>query len=410
MDDVLYAGIDTHSKVHALCLINRFEEVVFEGEFAANRTGYRDLERVLGGPELCRRVAIEGCTGYGRGLADCLKKAGYEVREALSAVKRPFSPDGKSDSIDAFNAALKASRNTANPSKDNEGAAQALSYLTISRDAAVKEATACANAVLGCLRSAPEEVRERYERDTATNTVQAVLRARVTKGPYVGVMVALASLARRWKLAVVEADALKAEMDAILKRSYRRLLTLKGVSTITAAAIVASVGDDPKRFKSEAAFAKAAGTCPIPASTAGSGRYRLNRGGDRCLNRAIHQIVIVRLANDKRTKDYMARSLSRGKTRRETIRNLKRYVTRELFKALLSEEPVKRDFSYRMRRRQAGLTVTEVAKRLGTNKARVSRFERELLIDVNLEAHYDKLLDELCSESLKITDSRGLQI
>ena len=75
MDDVVYAGVDTHAKTHALCVITRREEVVFEGRFSADETGYVELERALEGPERCACVAIEGCTGYGRGLADHLKAA-----------------------------------------------------------------------------------------------------------------------------------------------------------------------------------------------------------------------------------------------------------------------------------------------------------------------------------------------
>ena len=170
MDDVVYAGVDTHAKTHALCVITRREEVVFEGRFSADETGYVELERALEGPERCACVAIEGCTGYGRGLADHLKAAGYEVREALGTEKRALSPRGKSDEIDAFNAAVKAARGKTVPAKDSEGDAEALSALTIARDSAVKEATACANEILSCVRAAPEPVRERFERKTAAKT------------------------------------------------------------------------------------------------------------------------------------------------------------------------------------------------------------------------------------------------
>ena len=168
-------------------------------------------------------------TGYGRGLADHLKGAGYEVREALGTERRALSPDGKSDEIDAYNAAVKAARNRANPAKADEGDAEALCALTIARDSAVKEATACANEILSCLRSAPESVRERYERKTAGKTAEALSRARLAQGPHRHLLMALISLARRWKTATSEAAAIKAEMDAILKRSYRRLLHFSAV-------------------------------------------------------------------------------------------------------------------------------------------------------------------------------------
>ena len=414
MDDVVYAGVDTHAKTHALCVITGREEVVFEGRFSADGTGYGELERILGGPRRCACVAIEGCTGYGRGLADHLKALGYEVREALGTQRRALAPDGKSDEIDAFYAAVKAARGRANPAKENEGDAQALSALTIARDSAVNEATACANEILACLRTAPNSVRERYEKETAKKTAEALCRARLTQGPYRQLLMALISLARRWKTATACAAALKSEMNAILKRGHRRLLALKGVSTITAAAIVAATGANPKRFKSEAAFAKSAGTSPIPASTANSGRHRLNRGGNRRLNAAIHHIVIVRLFCDERTKDYMARARARGKTRREAIRNLKRYVAREVFHALCSEEPELPSADLRARRKQAGLTIVSVAKSLGSNQAKISRLERGLAFDAELENRYVRLLDETSCDVVEkypfSSKERGLQI
>ena len=352
MDDVVYAGVDTHAKTHALCVITCREEVIFEGRFCANETGYVELEHALGGPDRCACVAIEGCTGYGRGLADHLKASGYEVREALCA-------------------------------------------LTIARDSAVKEATACANEILSCLRSAPEPVRARYEKKTAGKTAEALSRARLAQGRHSRLMLALISMAKRWKLATSEAAAIEAEMDAVLKRGHRRLLRLKGVSAVTAATIVAATGANPKRFKSEAAFAKSAGVSPIPASTANSGRHRLNRGGDRRLNAAIHRIVIVRLSCDERTQAYMARARARGKTSREAVRSLKRYVAREVFHALCAEEPKPPSVSLRDRRKQAGLSIVSVAKSLGVDMAKISRLERELTFDSELEKRYVRLLDEL---------------
>lgn len=397
----MYAGVDTHAKTHALCVITRREEVVFEGRFSADRVGYVELEHALGGPKRVACVAIEGCTGYGRGLADHLKKTGYEVREALGVERRTLAPNGKSDEIDALNAAVKAARGRANPAKEDEGDVQALSALTIARDSAVKEATACANEILSCLRSAPEPVRERYERKTATKTAEALSHARLTKGPYKHLLMALISLAGRYKTATSQASALEAEMEAILKRSYRRLLTLKGVSTVTAATIVVSAGANPKRFKNDAAFSRCAGTSPIPASTANSGRHRLNQGGNRRLNAAIHRIVIVRLSCDERSQDYMARARARGKTRREAIRSLKRYVAREVFHALCSEEPELPSASLRDRRKRAGLTILAVANSLGANQARISRLERGLTFDSELEKRYVQLLDEMAFDAVE---------
>ena len=93
-----------------------------------------------------------------------------------------------------------------------------------------------------------------------------------------------------------------------------------------------TAGDNPHRMRSEAAFAALCGSIPIPASRGKTNRHRLNRGGDRNANAALWRIVIVRLACDQRTKNYLARCQAEGKTKIEAIRCLKRYVAREIFR------------------------------------------------------------------------------
>lgn len=100
------------------------------------------------------------------------------------------------------------------------------------------------------------------------------------------------------------------------------------------AAVVIVAWSHPGRVRSEAAFAALAGTCPIPASSGNTTRYRLNRGGDRRLNCAIHTIVMVRMGRDPQTKAYVARRISEGKTKREAMRCVKRYLTRNLYRTL----------------------------------------------------------------------------
>ena len=118
------------------------------------------------------------------------------------------------------------------------------------------------------------------------------------------------------------------------------LLKAHGISTITVAELLVLVGDNPERIKSEAALAKLCGVCPIPASSGKTNRMRLNRGGNRQANAAIYRVAIVRMRDDERTKAYAARRISEGKARREIVRCIKRYIVREVYRALcLSPAP-----------------------------------------------------------------------
>ncbi|MBG9311467.1 IS110 family transposase [Corynebacterium belfantii] len=114
------------------------------------------------------------------------------------------------------------------------------------------------------------------------------------------------------------------------------LLEMPGVGPVTAAQMIISYSH-VCRIKSEAAFAALAGTSPIPASSGNKVRYRLNRGGDRALNNALHTVALVRLRNDDQTRAYMKKRLAEGKTKRETIRLIKRYLARKIYRLLTKE-------------------------------------------------------------------------
>jgi transposase len=109
------------------------------------------------------------------------------------------------------------------------------------------------------------------------------------------------------------------------------LLKAHGIATGTAAEMLLLVGDNPERIRSEAAFAKLCGVCPIPASSGKTIRHRLNRGGNRQANAALYRVVIVRMRGHQPTLDYVRRRTAQGKSKSEIIRCLKRYVARKIF-------------------------------------------------------------------------------
>ncbi|MEZ7241158.1 transposase, partial [Rhodococcus sp. GXMU-t2271] len=171
---------------------------------------------------------------------------------------------------------------------------------------------------------------------TALTTTCAGLRPGpvVPGDPTAAVETALRSLARRILDLTDEERTLHAHLKALVAHTAPDLLDRMGIGVETAAQLLITVGDNPHRIRTEAAFAHLCGAAPIPASSGRTHRHRLHRGGDRQANRALYIIVITRLAHDRRTRDYAARRTAEGKTRREIIRCLKRAVAREVFRLL----------------------------------------------------------------------------
>ena len=166
----------------------------------------------------------------------------------------------------------------------------------------------------------------------------------------------------------------------------------QGAAPSTTAALLAGAGDNPDRIRSEASFAALCGAAPIPASSGRTNRHRLNRGGDRQANWALHQIALVRLSGDPRTKAYAARLTATGKSRKEILRCLKRAIAREAWHLLTHPQPAPRTDDLRRLRHERGLTLTQAAHHLNTHPARISELERGTRPDTTLTAAYRQWL------------------
>jgi transposase len=207
------------------------------------------------------------------------------------------------------------------------------------RRAAVEAATAAQRQLLAMVITAPEPVRVRFRGQTtrATITTAARLRPGASSGDIetVTALTVLHELGRRIRF--LEAEALDHEKAIrTLVRSWRPdLLELTGVGPIVAATVL-TAWSHPGRCRDDAAFAMLAGVAPIPASSGKTVRHRLNRSGDRQLNRALHTVVLSRLQRDEQTRAYADRRRAEGKTDREIKRCLKRYIARELYRRLES--------------------------------------------------------------------------
>lgn len=160
---------------------------------------------------------------------------------------------------------------------------------------------------------------------------------------------------------------------------------LSGVGPHVAAKLLAAAGDNPGRMRSEAAFAKLCGACPIPASSGKTKRHRLNRGGDRRANNALFTIVLVRMRHDPATRAYVARRTAEGKSRKEIMRCLKRFVAREVFAALTSPpSDLPTGHELRQLRLHVGASLAIVCNAVGTTPTRLSNIERGKVHDTRL--------------------------
>jgi transposase len=288
------------------------------------------------GPRLV--FALEGTRSYGVGLARAVTAAGLRVIE----VERPRRAErrrGKSDPIDAHLAVLSALRMRADrlPAPRADGAREALRILLGARAELTTSRTRQVNRLRALLLTGNDTDRALRSGPLTATRLAAITRRRGRADDPVEVRVRRAE-ATRLALAIGAADhALRAnrnELNALVADLAPTLLALPGVGPVSAAQAIVSFSH-PGRCRDDAAFAALAGTAPLPADSGRrTGRHRLNRGGDRALNRAIHTIALTRLRSDERTRAYLTRRRADGKTDREIRRILKRYITREIFRTL----------------------------------------------------------------------------
>jgi transposase len=162
----------------------------------------------------------------------------------------------------------------------------------------------------------------------------AALRLGRITSPTASAKNAMRAIARRWLVLHEEIQADGQELERMVRDKSPDLISSHGISTMTAAEMFILVGDNPERTKSEAALAKICGICPIPASSGKPKRLRLNRGGNRQANAAVYIIAITRMRDHRATKKYVAKRTVQGKSKREIIRCLKRYIVRETYREL----------------------------------------------------------------------------
>lgn len=334
-------GVDTHKHTHtAAVVLSTTGAALEEMTVGTDLDGFGDLVAMADQHSGLRAWSIEGAGGYGAGLARFLAGRGEMVIE-LDRPVRPARRNGaKSDALDAVRAGREAlaREHLAQPRAEGERAALAL--LLTARRSAVDAARVAQQQLQAFVVTAPEMIRARF-RETTKVMLNIATQLRIDarwdleSRTYAGV---LRDVARRCRSLQAEASSHEKAILAVIRSWRPDLLAESGVGPIVAATVLCA-WSHPGRVRHEGAFASLAGVAPIPASSGLTTRYRLNRGGDRQLNRALHVVAITRLRHDPVTQAYADRRRAEGKTDREIKRCLKRYIARQLYRQLEAGRP-----------------------------------------------------------------------
>jgi transposase len=335
-------GVDTHAATHHAAMIDDLGRLLASEEFLATPAGYAQMLSWMRRHGTISSVGVEGCGAYGAGLARHLDRSGVTVIEVPRPDRRLRRNRGKSDPIDAEAAARSVLAGTATVQpKLADGPIEAIRVIRVARLGAVKAKTATTNALKAMVITAPEPLRTQLTGLTTIQLVNTCGRFRPDLSelddPTQATKTAMRSIAIRARHLIDESRALKRQLDDLTRRVAPTTASVFAIGPETAAALLVTIGDNPDRLRSEASFAHLCGVAPIPASSGKTTRHRLHRGGDRSGNRALHLAVIVRLRYCDRTRAYVARRTSEGKTMPEIIRCLKRYLAREIFNAIRAD-------------------------------------------------------------------------
>ena len=341
-------GVDTHKHTHYAAVVDTQGRLLGHGEFPATDRGHEQLLIWIQNHGSIRSIGVESTGSFGATLTRFLTRQGVEVVEVNRPNRLARRMDGKSDRLDSEHIAraVLGETSTAVP-KTKSGIVEVIRTLRVTRTSAVKARTQTFNTLWGIMIGAPSPLRDELVVLTKRSLVNRCLRLRPETNELLtltgasdrmliaGTKTALRDLARRWKALDDEIKTLDRNIEALVRSAAPELLELHGVGAELAGQFLVTAGDNPERIHSEAAFAKLCGVAPQPASSGRTaGCHRLSRSGDRAANSALYIITIVRMRRHQPTRDYVERRTAEGLTKREIIRCLKRYIAREVYKAL----------------------------------------------------------------------------
>ncbi|MFE7855727.1 IS110 family transposase [Streptomyces sp. NPDC057403] len=327
--------MDTHGEVHVAAVVSPLGKILGTESFPATVAGYRRLlmwARKLG---TVRRAGVEGTGTFGAGLSRYLLAQQVEVYEVNRPDRSARRLLGKSDPLDAQAAARAVLSGRARArAKSGDGPVHSARIFKLAKDSAVKARTQAINQLKAVLVIADPALRERL----SSLGNRELFRTCARLGPGDGenavaraTHMTLRMLAERIEQLTGQIDELNQRLTQLVELHAPQLLVPVGIGPDTAVTLLITMGDNPERLNTEASFAALCGVSPIEYSSGRRSTRRLNHGGDRQANAALHRIVFTRLRHDPRTQAYYERRTQEGKTRREIIRCLKRYAAREVF-------------------------------------------------------------------------------
>jgi transposase len=342
-DASITVGVDTHADAHVGVALDQLGQLQGEVLVPNDDSGYRNLLKwaLSFGKPIC--FGIEATGSYGAGLSRFLRSRGLRVVEVNRFSRQHRRRRGKHDAADAEAAArvVLSGEATGEP-KAADGRVEMLRALKVARRSAVKAKTQAANQLHALVMTAPERLRADLRRLAVKRLAEKASRFRCEAepaDPTAATKFALRSVARRYLGLSEEIANLEEQIERLVRETSPSLVALEGVGSDTAATLLIVAGDNPDRLRSEAAFAHLCGAAPIPASSGKVVRHRLNPHGNREANRALYVVALNRMRRDLRTQAYVAKRTAEGKSKREIMRCLKRYIAREVYRQLLVSRP-----------------------------------------------------------------------
>jgi transposase len=331
-------GVDSHKSSLAVAVLDDLGRPVGAREFGNDPEEHEKLRRWITDQGSDRVIGVEGSGNYGAGLTRHLLKNGEDVREVpafLSHRERKRSPSrGKSDTEDAIAIARVVARGEGLSSPQRTDAFQDLKLLSDHRDQLVRSRTQLINRThKNLVVSHPGYEKRIPKLNSKKNLITTVAMLRGDRSVRADLMRDRIGEIRRIndRITVVEK-----QIACKVQESGTGLTELRGIGFIAAAKILGEVGD-LRRLRSKGSFAMLSGTAPLEASSGKTKRHRLNRGGNRQLNYALHMMAIARRRGDGETKIYMDRLRSAGKSDKEAMRCLKRQLSNVVFRQLMTE-------------------------------------------------------------------------
>jgi transposase len=337
-------GVDTHKDFHVAALVNVLGVVLAWRTFPATASGYRQLLAWAGTHAVVRRAGVEGTHSFGAALTRHLHKAGLQIIEVNQPDKAERRRRGKTDALDAEAAARAVLSGRADAvAKTSSGPVEMIRMFKLAKTSAVKSRTQTINQLKAVLVGAEPGLRESMTGLSNPKLFRAC--AQLDVGALADTSTAAAYTVRLLARRIITLSAEITDLDQRITDAVNTcnptLLDQQGVGPDTAATLLMTAGDNPHRLTGEASFAALCGVNPVEMSSGKTHRRRLNRGGDRQANSALYTIAVTRLRWDQRTRDYVERRVTEGKTRREAIRCLKRYIARELYQLISPATPTR---------------------------------------------------------------------